>query len=395
MKKPHDDLDLRLAFRQEPERCHRALMDAARSVREEKQTMRKHSVRTILVAAIVALSMMTTAFAAGELLGWTDYLSRMFGIHVSPALHSAMQIEPKAYHVGPVTFTVNEAVSDSRNAMVSAKITTTDGSPALLTQFADDPIGAYGQERSGVLMQLLGVEDKRMPCYQVAAEKGIPLYTVRIAIEVDEAIGGSEGMEDLMWDAEGNVAYFSSSTLNPDTVGDEVPATLFLRVAQIDENGEEIEKWVTREPMTIPVGQKLAEKNYVPETPYTYQGSQLMAIHAELYVTGAYLTCIWQMPEGAEEEVWQFVDMMNMTDGQGHAFEGGISLSAACNVDNYPIVLVEDMINVDALPEIIQVSGVPYNSVDELPENLQISTYLNENVDAMPNTLPTPEPLPV
>ena len=395
MKKPQDDLNLRAAFRQEPERCHRALMDAARSVREEKQTMRKHSVRTILVAAIVALSMMTTAFAAGELLGWTDYLSRMFGIHISSQLQSAMQIEPKTYHVGPVTFTVNEAVSDSRNAMVSAKITTTDGSPALMTQFADDTIGAYGQERSGALMQLLGVEDKRMPCYQVAAEKGIPLYTVRVGIEVDEAIGGGEGMEDLMWDAEGNVAYFASSTLNPDTVGKEVPATLFLRVAQIDENGEEIEKWITREPMTIPVGQKLAERNYVPETPYTYEGSQLMAIHAELYVTGAYLTCIWQMPEGAEEEVWQFVDMMNMTDGQGHAFEGGISLSAACNVDNYPIVLVEDMINVDALPEIIQVSGVPYNSVDALPENLQISTYLNENVDAMPNTLPTPEPLPV
>ncbi|MDD6050126.1 MAG: hypothetical protein PUC00_02465, partial [Clostridiales bacterium] len=63
MKKPQDDLDLRLAFRDEPERCHRALMDAACSVKEEKQTMRKHSMRTMLIAAIVALSMMTTALA--------------------------------------------------------------------------------------------------------------------------------------------------------------------------------------------------------------------------------------------------------------------------------------------------------------------------------------------
>ncbi|MGN0755207.1 MAG: hypothetical protein ACI4ME_12195 [Aristaeellaceae bacterium] len=395
MKKPQDDLNLRSAFREEPERCHRALMDAARSVKEEDEPMRKHSMRTVLIAAVVALSMLTTAFAAGELLGWTDYLSRMFGIHISPQLHSAMQIDPQTYQVGPLTFTVNEAVSDNRMVMVSAKIAPTDGSMALLTQFEDDTIGAYGEERSGVLMQLLGVEDKRQPCCQVAAQKGIPMYAVRVAIEVDEAIGGGEGMEDLMWDGEGHVAYFSSSTLNPDTVGQEVPATLFLRVAQVDENGEVTEKWVTREPMTISVGQKLAEKNYVPETPYTYQGSQLMGIHAELYVTGAYLTCIWQMPEGAEEEVWQFVDMMNMTDGQGHAFENGISLSAACNVDNYPIVLVEDMINAEALPEIIQVSGVPYNSVDELPENLQVSSHPNENVDAMPNTLPTPEPLPV
>lgn len=394
MKKPHDDLNLRLAFRDEPERCHRALMDAARSVKEETQPMRKHSVRTILIAAIVALSMMTTALAASELLGWTEYLNR-YGIHTTKGLQNAMQIEPKIYQVGPVTFTVNEAVSDNRMVMVSAKIATTDGSLALLTQFADDTIGAYGEDRSGALMQLLGVEDKRLPCFQVAAQKGIPIYTVRVAIEVDEAISGGEGMEDLMWDAEGHVAYFASSTLNPDTVGKEVPATLFLRVAQVDENGEETEKWVTREAMTIPVGQKLAEKNYVPETPYTYQGSQLLAIHAELYVTGAYLSCTWQMPEGAAEEVWQFVDMMNLTDGQGHTFENGISLSAACNVDHYPIVLVEDMINVDALPEVFLVDGVRYNSVDALPENLQVSTHLNENVDAVPNTLPTPEPLPV
>jgi hypothetical protein len=35
MKRTVDELNLRNAFRQEPERCHAALMDAARSVKEE------------------------------------------------------------------------------------------------------------------------------------------------------------------------------------------------------------------------------------------------------------------------------------------------------------------------------------------------------------------------
>ena len=68
MKRDLDDLSLRGAFRAEPERCHRALMDAACSVREERQTMKRFSCKTIVIAVLVALSMLTTAFAAASFL---------------------------------------------------------------------------------------------------------------------------------------------------------------------------------------------------------------------------------------------------------------------------------------------------------------------------------------
>lgn len=358
MKRDFDNLDLRTAFREKPERCHLALMDAARSVREEKQTMRKYSLKTVVIAIAVMLSMLTTAFAAGEIFGWTDYFEQ-WGIHTTPRMRDAMQMEPQSYTLGPVTFTVQEAVSDNRFAMVSTKISVTDGSPALMTQFADDPIGAYG-ERSRVLMNALGVEDGSLSCMEVAAQKNIPLYSVRVAIEVDESVNGGEGMEDIMWDAQGNVAYFSNYALKTESVGEELPITLFLRVAQIDANGEEIQKWTAREAMTIPVGKQLAENTYVPETPYTVDGVMLTGIRAELYVTGAYLTFTWQMPEGVENNddfnIWDYHSDLLLTDGAFNVFERGVSLSGNWNSDAWPTVTVEEMINVEELPGVIRVS---------------------------------------
>lgn len=359
MKRENTKLDLRAAFRDEPARCHRALMDAACSVREEEQNMKHHSMRMVLIAALIVLSMLTTAFAAGEIFGWTDYFED-WGIHTTPRLRGAMQMEPQTYTLGPLTFTVQEAVADGRLAMVSAKIAATDGSQAIMTIFADDAVGAYG-DRSRVMMNALGLEDGRLMCYEAGAEKGLPVYAVRVAVEVDEALDGGEGMEDIMWDAQGNAVYLSSHTLKRGAVGETLPCRLYLRVAQYDENGEEIQKWTTREEMTIPVGTLLAEKTYQPEQPLNVSGAEMTGIHAELYATGAYLTFTWRMPDGVpyteEFNMWEYHhDELLLTDGTFNAFERGVSLSGRYNADAWPIVTVEEMINVDALPDIIRIS---------------------------------------
>lgn len=360
MKRNHDLTDLRKAFREEPESCHRALMDAARSVREENATVKRFSMKTMVIAAIVAAAMLTTAFAAGEILGWTDYFAR-FGIHATPQMQSAMQMEPKTYTLGPLTFTVQEAVADNRLAMISTSIATADGTPALLGMFADDPVGAYG-DRSRVLMNALGVQDKQLMFSEAAAQKGVPMYSVRAIIEVGEAYNGGEGMEDIFWNAQTNAIYVSSCSLKTENIGQELPVTVFLRVAQHDENGEEIQKWTAREALTIPVGQKLGEKTYTPEVPYMVNGAALESIHAELYVTGAYLTCSWRMPDGLPHDedtfsMWEYHhDDMLFTDGTFNAFERGVSLSGSYDDSEWPCVTVEEMINVDALPEVIRVS---------------------------------------
>lgn len=359
MMRDDDKLELRSAFREEPERCHAALMDAVRSVREEQKTMKKISMRTMLIAAVIVLSMLTTAFAAGEIFGWTDYFEA-WGIHTTPGLRNAMQTEQRNISLGPVTFTVQETVADNRLAMASAKIAMTDGSQALLCMFADDPVGAYG-DRSRVLMNALGLTDGAQTCFEAGAQKGLPVYAVRACVEVDEAFSGGEGMEDILWDAQGNAAYLSSCSLNPDAVGDELTARLFLRVAQIDANGEEIQKWTTREEISVPVSKKLAEKTYRPEQPLQVKGAEIREIHAELYATGAYLTFAWQMPEGmAYDEtvsMWEYHhDDLLLTDGSFNVFEQGVSLSAGYDSQQWPLVTVEEMINVDALPEVIRIS---------------------------------------
>lgn len=363
MKRDLENLDLRAAFREEPERCHQALMDAARSVREEKTKMKHFSMRAVLIAALVIMTMLTTAFAAGEIFGWTDYFERL-GIHIPQKMQSAMQMEPRTYALGPVNFTVQEAVSDDRLALVSTKITTADGSPALMVQDAYDHIGAFG-ERSQVLMNALGVEDKSLSCYEVATQKGIPLYTVRVAIEVEDAVNGGEGMEDVMWDAQGNVIYLTTQSLNSSSLGTELPVTLFMQVAQLDEKGEEVQKWTTRESFTIPVGQMLAEKHYTPDQAFTSNGAELTCIRAELYATGAYLTFQWKMPDDVVNDdnfnIWTYhTDPLPLTTADGLSFERGVSLSGGYDDSAWPYVKVMDMINVDVLPDVLCVGGVNY-----------------------------------
>ena len=113
--------------------------------------------------------------------------------------------------------------------------------------------------------------------------------------------------------------------------------------------------------MTISVGQKLDEKSYTPIVPYTVDGVQLTGIRAELYVTGAYLTFTWQLPEGVENDdnfsIWAYHTDLLLTDGAFNVFERGVSLSGNYDDAAWPIVTVEEMINVDALPQVIRVSN--------------------------------------
>lgn len=80
MKRDLEHLDLKQAFHPVPEACHRALMDAARSVREEKPVKRV-SYRAALIAAVILLAAMAVAYAAVRL-GWIEYFSQQYGIAV-------------------------------------------------------------------------------------------------------------------------------------------------------------------------------------------------------------------------------------------------------------------------------------------------------------------------
>ena len=80
MKREQSSYDLRKAFAPMPEECRQALMDAARSVKEEKPTKRASS-RAILIAAIIIVATMAAAFAATQL-GWVDFFGSNYGVTV-------------------------------------------------------------------------------------------------------------------------------------------------------------------------------------------------------------------------------------------------------------------------------------------------------------------------
>ena len=164
MKQDMDKLDLRGAFRQEPQSCHDALMAAARSVKEERP-MKKASLRTVLIAAAIILATMAAAVAAGSLLGWTDYFGQQYGIAVP---QTAQRILGEAWNthsftLGPVTFTTKELLCDGHIAMASTEIAMTDKEDnALLCADPFDAIGAVGNGCE--LAQRLGL-DPGTPCW--------------------------------------------------------------------------------------------------------------------------------------------------------------------------------------------------------------------------------------
>lgn len=57
-----------------------------------------------------------------------------------------------------------------------------------------------------------------------------------------------------------------------------------------------------------------------------------------------------------------------------------ICINTCRSMDSYPIVVVEDMLNVDALPENLQVSGNPSSKPDVLTENLPTPVPVNPDM---------------
>ena len=122
-----------------PDACHQALMNAARSVKEEEK-MKKFTMRTVLVTALILALTAAVALAAGQL-GLKDLL----GNHGTHALPSAAQeimenSEKKTFHVGPVSVTLEETLADiltnreRRSAVVESamKLADRNHDPALV-----------------------------------------------------------------------------------------------------------------------------------------------------------------------------------------------------------------------------------------------------------------------
>ncbi len=368
MKRNFDDLNLRAAFRDEPESCHRALMNAVRSLKEEEKDMKHLNFRPLLIAVIVIVSMLSVAFAASEIFGFTNYYER-WGITLSPSTLNAMQpTEHTTYKVGPLTFTLQERIADPYNAYISTRIEMTDGSQPLMC--LDPEAGLSDAKRVALNLEMVERDYGAGPIYtqptylEAAQKTGLPLYSVRARLEVAEDLNGGEGMENILYNNSGCV-YINQQTLKSVDAGSELSCQLFLRVSQIDPTtGEEVEKWSTRESYSMPVSAVLTTGSYLPETPKVDSDMTLARIDADLYATGVYIHRRYQlpadMPFDEDYPVWNVVDATRPTNADGHPFTRGISLSGWCDTGSWPAVTVTEMLNLSELPPIIQVGGVNY-----------------------------------
>ena len=354
MKREMDNLDLRAAFRPEPEACHAALMNAARSVKEEKE-MKRASFRVVLIAAMIILSMTAVAFAAGSLMGWRDFYSDWHGTTGVPeGVYEQMQVNADyTWEVGPLTFTATELLTDGHIAISAIHVRTTDGSAALINgaNVSDpiDPIRANG-ENGRAYAARLGVSENAT-WLEVAQQLNLPLYRVSADHDMSHPLYEGDMMIDVLINEDGSLTYYCMSMLKTDEVGSELKLPLCLDVVLADPaTGETAESWRdSDQTVTIPVCPVLESRTYVPEQETVIAGHKLVKVDAVRYVTGAYLTFTYEMdymtiPESAYE-----LYELELCDEAGNKLPGGMNLSAKLTFT----ITQEEMIGVDMLPDVI------------------------------------------
>ncbi|MBQ8536063.1 MAG: DUF4179 domain-containing protein, partial [Clostridia bacterium] len=142
MKRDMNELDLQQAFRPMPADCREALTAAARSVKEE-EPVKRAVFRTVLVTALIIVSLMAAAYAAVNT-GLVSWFENEWNVTLPTGAQNQLEeTEKKTYAAGPVTFTLDGLMADGQIAYLSASARMTDGSKALLYPNADpeDSIG--------------------------------------------------------------------------------------------------------------------------------------------------------------------------------------------------------------------------------------------------------------
>lgn len=350
MKREVEELNLRNAFAQEPEACHAALMHAARSVKEEKQVRRK-SVRIARIAAAILAATMAAAVAAGSWLGWSDFVT-LYGTNVPETAQRVMNEawNKHSFALGPVSFTTQELFCDGHIAMSSTTIAVADGDAALLCAEPGDAIGAIGENGRQTAARL-GVAPETT-WLEAAKQLGRSLYAVRAILELPPEMDAGSAMEEMLWNEDGSVTYFSMPELNGAASGEQVEMQMFLRVVEYDPTtGEEKERLTDHQPLSVYLEAPLETHTYDVEPIQDAMGYTLKSVEAELSAAGLYIRSTFAAPAGAsEEDIWmrEYPEWM---DAQGNPFPMGISLSASVDVQHWPDVTYTQMISVNAIPE--------------------------------------------
>ena len=332
---------------------------------KEEEPVKKFAVSTALIVVLIVIATLTTALAASALLGWTDFYSFEIPKTAQEILNAT---EPKDYQVGPITFTVNELLTDGHIALCSATSHVTDGSSAVLSEEVYDAVGANGDNGEALAQKWNLSPDTRW--IDAPHIRNLPFYRISISVNVPEECHDGEDMGDAMWDEKGNCVSYYMAALNSLQVGETLPIKLHFQVWQYDpqsiepqsifedvvDKAKEMSYWEDTFEITLTVPAPIAEKTYMPEQPYDFEnGLTLNSVTAQQTVAGAYVVGQFTLRDG-----FNFNDAysgeLDFLDATGEEIPWGMAESGIIEYDQLPKVEWGAMLNLEVLPEEMVVS---------------------------------------
>ncbi len=349
------DLSLREAFPPMPEECHSALMNAARSVKEETP-VKKTSLRAVLIAAAIIVLTMAVALAADQL-GMINLIEKLFPKTLPESAKTLIAgSENKTFTAGPIQFSLGELLADGRVVVVSTQARVADDSPAVLVASSGDSSDRIPESEAKRLK--LPAETSLL---EAAKQAKVPLYMISSYLTIDFALHNGEEMMAEQYAEDGSLLLIDMLQTKPEALRETLEGTLTLKAQEINpETGELVpgKEWQLEEVVTIPVGKVIAEKTYQPEGEAKLDGYTVKSLKAEQTVAGIYLTTEAEAgPDARKEDVLQVLYQWDYQTAAGKAFPSGINMSGWVKEDQWPIVTLHQMIGADQLPETMQLTG--------------------------------------
>lgn len=354
MKRDMEHLDLQEAFRPMPEDCRDALMRAARSVREEEK-MKRATLRTVLIAALIIVATTAMALASGKIFGWIDFFGTDYGTLVPKAAQEIMQNTEKqsGQALGAAVFTPYELYADKNIAMSAVEVRLAEGENGLLC--GDDPFSplcANGENGKAAAVRL-GVEPMTT-WIDAAKQLGLPLYSAEAMIEAPAEYSTGEMMGDPMFNEDGSVICFSVQPLNGKIKDEKLNCQVYLRVSKINlENAEEQEALQDRMDISIPLAAPIETIDYDIKEEYISYGMRLDSVRGELTPAGLYLYADFTAQNDMTvEQYYERGQIMPMwLDENGSRYSSGMSGSYFLDTDEWPKLHTMGMISVDSIPD--------------------------------------------
>ena len=316
-----EKINFRNAFPPMPEGMKKALKEQLNSFHDEKKVY-SISFRPVLIAAIVIVLMTCVAYAATKL-GWVEYFREMFSIDVTEKAQKEMESSTKkSFVVGPVTFTIKECFSDGRLLLGAADIQPNDGNGMILGDIDE-----------------------------MEATMDGPIYIARFVMNAPSVNhGNGEDMEDYIQNGS-SLTYLNMLSVKIEQNITSVPVSADMSIIRIDpNNGKTLDSWSMEEELLVPVNHQSMIKEYLPETTFSMNGMILQSIEAEQTAAGIYLRMNFLAEAGSNKSAIHVPDFY-WQSMNNEKYDKGINLSMTLETDDWPHVVIIDMISVNELPE--------------------------------------------